>query len=428
MENTWPSSLWRATAPDVTDNPELVGDTEADVTVVGAGFTGLRAALYLAEAGIRVAVLDAAEVGWGASGRTGGQVNPMLPFNSPRRLRKLLGDAFFERITAASLGSADELFGMVETYQIECQARQKGWLRVHHSKRAHEKALADVKDWNDHGADMTVVESADVFRLSGSRAYRSGVIAPKGGAVHPLMLAQGMARAFRDRGGSIHGKTPVKSIDRDGDRWVCKTEKGTVRSEWVVVATNAYSDSLLPGLSESIIPLTPIQIATDPLPPELADEILPQGHTISDSRRIIMYARKEPDNRIVYGGLGRQRSDGTLDGFDWLRRDAARVFPQLQAIPWTHEWGGRIALTNDHLPHLHEPCKGILAGLGYNGRGVAMSMVVGRTMAQRILGAPDNDLAFPINGIRKFPFRAGKLLGLESAIGVMRLLDYLESR
>lgn len=423
-----PNSLWQATAPADEPNSPLADAISADVTIIGAGFTGLRAALDLAAAGTNVVVLDAADVAWGASGRTGGQVNPLLPFNSPQKLRELLGATYFERLTEASLNSADELFELVQKYQIDCQARQKGWLRVIHSAKAHQAALQDIQDWRAFGSTAEVVEGDELHRLAGTHAYRSGVITHKGGAVHPKMLAQGLAKAARDRGAQLFGKSPVLSLAKNGSKWLAKTPSGSVQSDWVVVATNAYSDDLLPGLAKSILPLTPIQIATAPLPDDVINSILPEGHTISDSRRVIMYARREPDNRLVYGGFGQPGSDGSLSGFEWLRKDAERVYPQLRGADWTHQWGGHVAITDDHLPHIHEPQPGLLAGLGYNGRGVAMSTVVGRVLSERVLGADSASLSLPVTKIKTVPFRRSKMFGMGTAIWFMRFLDYLETR
>ncbi len=423
-----PPSLWAATAPPGGDHPRLSADIEADVTIIGAGFTGLRTALKLSEAGVKAVVLDAGDVAYGASGRTGGQVNPMLPFNTPDQLRKLLGQTYFERLTETSLASADELFSFIKSYQIDCQARQNGWLRVCHNKRALTAARKGVAEWNVHGAGMTVVEGGDLHKLAGSTAYDAGVVTPRGGAVQPMSLARGIAAAAVQRGVSIHGRSAVIDLEKDGGKWIAKTAHGSVRSDWVVVATNGYTGDLIPKLSGTILPLTPIQMATDPLPGDVIDSVLPQGHTISDSRRVIMYARKEPDNRMVYGGFGKLERSGEIGGFDWLQKDAERVFPQLKGANWTYNWGGRVALTDDHLPHLHEPKPGILAGLGYNGRGVAMSNVMGRVMAERILGADADALPFPTSPVKTIPFRSVKMQGLGTAVWFMRLLDYLETR
>lgn len=424
----WPKSLWAQTAPDMAANPALSAQIAADVTVIGAGYTGLRAALALAEAGMQVAVLDAGDVGFGASGRTGGQVNPMLPFNAPAKIKAMVGARTFETLAEQSLGSADEVFDLINTYQIECQARQNGWLRVHHSKAAQKAATADIANWNAVGAEMRVIDRDEVTAISGSSVYRTGTLNPRGGAVHPLMFARGLAAAGLARGVQIFGQSAVTGLSKAGAKWVARTEVGAVTSDWVVVATNGYSDGLVQDLANSVIPITPIQIATDPLPSDIIDSILPEGHTISDSRRVIMYARREPDNRMVYGGHGQPDKNGNLSGFDWLARDAERVFPQLRGVTWTHRWGGRIAVTEDHLPHLHEPKAGLIVGLGYNGRGVAMSNVMGRVMAERILGARPEDLPFPVTKVAGIPLRGLKVMGMKHLIRWMKFLDYLETR
>jgi sarcosine oxidase len=228
-------------------------------------------------------------------------------------------------------------------------------------------------------------------------------------------------------GVQIFGGSPVDKVGKHGGKWRVDTPAGSVTSDWVIVATNGYTERLVPGLKQSIIPMNPIQIATEPLPDDVYDSILPGGETISDSRRVIMYARREPENRIVYGGLGRLRN-GALVGYDWLQRDAVRVFPQLAGFKWTNKWGGRIALTADHLPHIHEPQENLLVGLGYNGRGVAMSFVVGRAIAEHILGQQESDLPLPLSKIKPFPMRSAKLFGMETAISFMRLMDRLEFR
>jgi len=428
MTTQFPGSLWVNTAVPLEPSPVLEAEVDCDVVIIGAGFTGLRAALHLAEAGSRVIVLDAGDVGWGASGRTGGQVNPMLPFNTPDKLMKLVGPQYFERLTETSLDSADALFALIEKYQIDCQARQKGWLRVDHCDKARRVSASNTEIWNRHGANMQVVEGDEVAQLSGSRIYRSGVVSPRGGAVQPLSLARGLARAALAAGATIHGQSAVIGLAATADGWTVRTANGSVSTEWVVLATNGYTDGLCRGLDRTIIPVTPVQIASDPLPAQQIDSILPRGHTISDTRRIIMYARREPDGRMVFGGHGKLDSNGNIGGHEWLIRDVERIFPQLGGVNWRYRWGGHIAITGDRLPHFHEPRKGLIAGLGYNGRGVAMSHAMGLCLAQRVLGAAPETLPFPTTAIKSIPFRAIQMMGKGPVIEMMHMLDYLESR
>ena len=243
------SSYYAASTNEVTAYPVLEGAKSADVCVVGAGFTGVATALTLAERGFSVALVEANRVGWGASGRNGGQVNPMLPFNTPDKLLKLVGPQYFERLTEASLNSADALFDLIRKYDIDCQARQNGWLRVDHCDQARKVSESNTEIWNRHGADMRLVEGDEVARLSGSKIYQSGVVAPKGGAVQPLSLARGWARAALACGVTIHGQTPVTGLREAGNGRVVKTASGNVSAEWVGVSTNAYTDNLGSGLA-----------------------------------------------------------------------------------------------------------------------------------------------------------------------------------
>jgi len=181
MEVGSENSLWQATGIELDTSPTLQDEIQTDVVIVGAGFTGLSAALQLSENNTNVVVLDKYDVGFGASGRNGGQVNPMLPYNSPEDIQKIIGNHFFENLCQASLNSADALFELIEKYKIDCDARQKGWLRVDHCEKARKTSLHNAEGWIKYGAKMEPVDQTEVERLSGTSFYKSGIIAEKGG-------------------------------------------------------------------------------------------------------------------------------------------------------------------------------------------------------------------------------------------------------
>lgn len=422
-----PQSLWMQNAGSIERNLPLTDDITCDVAVIGAGYTGLRAAHKVAEAGTDVVVLDGGDVGYGASGRNGGQVNPILPFNGPDQIIDKVGKTYFERLSDVSLNSADALFSFIEKYQISCQARQNGWLRVDHCKKAKTVSRRNAEQWVEHGADIDYLEGEALQKLTGSTAYSSGILVPRGGAVQPLALAHGIARVAKSAGAKIFGGTPATRLIQLSNGWKIETPTGSVITQWVVLATNGYSDSLFVNLKSAIIPFVSVQIATPTLPPEIIKTILPGGQTIADTRRVISYARREPDDRIVIGSHGNLKTNGSLTGFDWLKRDAERIFPQLKGIEWEYAWGGKLAITDDRLPHFHEPAKGVIAGMGYNGRGVAMSNIMGTVLADRVLGAAPESLAFPVSPLKKIPFRQIQMLGKSSAVWWMQLLDKMET-
>ncbi len=405
---------------------KLDTDVDVDTVIVGAGFTGLRAALLLAKAGQKVTILEANTIAWGASGRNGGQVNPLPPENSPATIEKRLGSKYLDRIAETMLGSADELFGIINKYHIDCQARQNGWLRVDHYPGAMQSSRRIAKAWADYGIEIQYLEDEELHHETGSTAFHSGILVPKGGAIHPLSYARGLAQAAINAGASIYTDSPAHLLIKEKNKWHVKSNNQTVFAENVLLCTNGYTDSLITGLEQSIIPLVSIQIASERLPEDIIQSILPKGRTLSDTRRTIIYGRREPDNRILLGSLGRLSEKGDQSAFKDLKNEATRIYPILKDVHWEFHWGGQIAITNDHLPHLHEPEPGLFAGLGYNGRGVAMSNVMGRILAQRVLGMSADDSPFPTTKIKTYPFHQFYKLGAKAVMWWMRNRDQRE--
>ncbi len=420
-----PDSLWTATAGPAPATTPLSGERRADVAIVGGGFTGLRAALALAEAGSDTVVLEAAEAGWGASGRNGGQVNPLLPENTPETVAALIGARAAEKLCRVAMDSADELFALIQRTGILCDARQEGWLRVAHCRSAARTWTRQCESWIRAGAEIEIVGGERLAALTGTTAYAMGALTRRGGAIQPLSFARGMAAKAIAAGAAIHGASPAVGLERGAAGWTVTTPGGSVVADRVLLCTNGYTDGLWPGLARSVVPLTAVQVASEPLPDDVADSILPGGQTLSDTRRTILYGRREPDGRMLLGSVGLGDAGRAAD-FDRLRRQAVRVFPQLAGAKWRYQWGGRIALTQDHLPHLHEPAPGLLVGLGYNGRGVAMANVMGRALAERALGKDAEGLPFPTTPVRPYPFHAFTTIGIPLAIAWMGFRDRLD--
>ena len=246
--------------------------------------------------------------------------------------------------------------------------------------------------------------------------------------MQPMSLVRGLDRAVRAAGGKVFSYAPAAKMQRIGDHWHFIAGGHPVTARTIIVATNGYSDALVPKLKGSVLPLTPVQMATEPLPPEQIDTIMKSGQTVSDTRRMIIYTRREPDNRIVFGGMGYRRPLAGIGGFNWMKKDVLRCFPTLRGVNWAYQWGGQIALTDDRVPHLHEPAPGLIAGLGYNGRGVAMSRVIGQVMAERALGKDQGQLSLPVATLTSYPFRTPQILGAGLAMAWMRYLDEREAR
>lgn len=424
----FPPSLWAATAEPAEPMPVLDGESNADVVVVGAGFTGLRAALELAENGTSVVMLDAEAPGWGASGRNGGQVNPLLPVHSPGDVYKMIGRDAGERLVQASICSADELFGLIHKHGISCEARQSGWIRAAHGSRAAREFTAQCESWQRAGIKIDIVDKATLADRAGTEFFGMGAIVPGGGCIQPLSYARGLLRVCLAAGVKVYSKSRVTGLAREGGKWLATTQDGSVRASNVVLCTNGYTDRLWPGLAQTIVPVVSVQLATEPLSDNIRGSMLRGGETISDTRRLIYYGRFDAAGRFLLGSIGSKATFADAAQYTRTRREAVRIFPQLADVRWAEQWCGYIAVTKDHLPHMHEPAPGVLAGLGFNGRGVAMSGVMGRALARRLLGAAEQDLPIPITGFDRFPLHAFHRLGVSASLAWYGLRDRLEVR
>lgn len=424
----FPNSLWAATAPSFPERPHLTGSHATDVVVIGGGFTGLRTALELAIAGTRVILLEAQRIGYGASGRTGGQCNPILRM-TPAATAATLGRQHGENLVQATIESANELFHTIERHQIDCDPVQKGWLQAAHTAATAKKLETLYAAWTARGAKIDLLDRPTCERWSGSRGYLAGLFHKTAGHVQPLSLARGFAAALIRHGGEIYENSAVISAARGkGGKWTARTAQGDVTATNVVIATNGYSGSLVSGLSRTILPMVSLLAATAPLSLSQRAEILPKLTTIADMRHAIFYARFDRDFRLAIGCLGSDpENPQALGGLSRLKSGAARIFPALKNATWDYAWGGRIAVTADFLPHLHEPEPGLLIGLGFNGRGVAMSSVMGKALAAKILGAADSTLPFPISPLRAMSWHSLLSSILPLAAPVLSAVDRIDT-
>ena len=228
-------------------------------------------------------------------------------------------------------------------------------------------------------------------------------------------------------GAAIHTGSPADAIESAAGRWNVRSGRWTVTCAQVLVATNGYSGALIPDLSRSILPAHSIQIATEPLPPDLRAEILPAGLPVSDSRRLLRYFRLDGAGRFLIGARGSFGAAERGAHFAALRQAAERIFPPLREVRWTHRWSGKVALTLDHLPHVHNPAQGLYAALGYNGRGVAMASRAGVLLARLCLGMPHGGSPLPVRPVVPVPLHALRRPAMEVSAAWYRLLDRLES-
>lgn len=434
VRGTPPRSLWVATAGPPPDCPRLSGERRADVCVVGGGYTGLSAALHLAEAGAEVVLLETGEPGYGASGRNGGQVIPGLKIDPDEIERRFGLEERGARLVELVGGAADFVFDLVKRHGIECDAHQGGWIRAAHAEAGRRATADTARQWQRRGAPVEELDRVRVAELLGTDAYVGGLLDRRGGGLQPLSYARGLARAAQRAGAAVHGGAPALGLEADSRGWRVRTPEGAVLAGQVVIGTNAYGDLVgrragpWPALARSVIPVMSYMVATRPLPEAAQRRILPAGHVVSDTRRVLLYFRLDPAGRLLMGGRGRFQESSDPALYRTVMAAVGRLYPELRDPGWEFFWGGRVALTLDHLPHLHELAPGVHAALGYNGRGVAMATVMGKLLADRVQGTAAAALPFPVTPLRAIPLHALRRPVLHVVVGWKRLLDTLEVR
>jgi len=393
------------------------------MAIVGAGFTGLSAALHLAEAGRDVVVIDAQAPGWGASGRNGGQVIAGVK-DDPDVLEQRHGNSM-----VATVGSGPDLvFDLIERHDIDCSPVRNGWLQLAVSEATLRVASARAAQWQARGVPVRMLDAQEASRLSGSGVYVGGWLDHRGGTVQPLAYARGLASAAQRLGARIFGGSPAIGLTREGDGWRTETLQGSVRAATVIIATNAYTDRLHDPLRRSVVAVPSYQIATDPLPEALRATILPEGQSVSDMRRLLRYFRTDAAGRLVMGARGVYGDAPAAHAMRRQLQAVREIYPQAAGLAFPYRWGGMVAVTPDHMPHLHALAPGLLAGLGYNGRGVAMATVMGRVLAQWAAGSAPEALGFPVTPLSPMRLHAFSRLGVRAAVQYFAARDALERR
>ncbi len=372
-------------------------------------------------------MLDAAEPGWGASGRNGGQVNPGLK-PDPDEVEAEFGPELGARLVAFGWGAAEATFALIRRWQIACEARQGGTLRAAAGGPRHAEGVRrSAEQGMRRGLPVTLLEGDAAREATGHGRYRAIMRDASGGDLQPLDYARGLAEAAQRAGAAIHGASRVTALTREGGgrRWRATTPRGAVRAETVVLGTNGYTDDLWPGLRRSIVPVFSSIAATAPLPAAVAAGIMPMRASLYESGHVTVYLRIDQAGRLLIGGRGPQRPIGDPGPVRYLVRYAERLWPQLAGAAWTHGWNGQLAMTTDHYPHLHEAAPGLLACLGYNGRGVALATAMGGEIARLATGTPARDIALPVTPIRPIPLHGFWRLGVVAKVLEGRIRDRL---
>jgi gamma-glutamylputrescine oxidase len=377
-------SYYVATANPAPACPPLTGEIDADLVVVGGGCTGLSAALHAAEQGLSVVLLEGGRIGWGASGRNGGQMIPGLR-KGAAELVKAYGRERASTLFHLALEARELVLERIARHAIACDLKTTGHL------------LAAVKASDLPGLDeeaeclASVMNYPHAERLdaSGMRGqvdapYHGGLLDRLGGHMHPLNYALGLAEAARAAGVTIHEQSTATGLENTSAGVRVATANGTVRARQAILAGDALLTGLMPRVNSRIMPVANYILATEPLG-ERAQALIPQDAAISDTRFVVNYYRLSADGRLIFGGGERYTRDAPSDIAGFVRPHMERVFPQLAGVPITHAWGGLVSITLTRLPHVGRQGE-VLFAHGYSGMGVILSTLAGKLLAEEIGG------------------------------------------
>ena len=395
-KNFWLTTV-RAPQIPVRELPQTV-----DVAVIGGGFTGLSAARNLARGGARVAVLEAENVGWGASGRNGGMVLSGLKLGTATLIARY-GREATKRMYAASLESIDCVEQLVHEENIDCNFSRCGHLEVACKAKHFEDFRHSAETIErEFGHKLRIVEKADLPQEIGSAIYHGGMVDEVSAGVNPARYVAGLACAASKAGAKIHEKTCVVGLQRDsrqGEKgWSVRTARGTLHARDVLIATSGYTSRITPSLQKKIIPIGSFIIVTEVLPEAMARELSPRNRMIYDSKNYLYYYRLTPDRRMLFGGRAAffpENENTVRDSARILRDGMISVYPQLRETKVEYVWGGTLDFAFDIMPHAGK-MDGMFYSVGYAGHGVAMATLLGRKIAESILTGRDEN---PFAGI-----------------------------
>lgn len=396
------ASYYAASANLDPDLPPLHGSTQADVCIIGAGYTGLSAALHLRERGFSVVVLEAERVGWGASGRNGGQVGTGQR-RPQHELEQRLGKPHARLLWDLGLEAVQLVRELIARHAIRCDLRE-GILHVGWKPRDDEHLRSEVAHLQSaYGYTHCRHVGRDEAReLSGSEVFCGGMLDEGSVHLHPLNYTLGLAQAAIDAGARIHERSRVTGYSR-GEPMRVHTTQGDVRADRVILACNGYLERLEPRIAGRVMPINNFMLATEPLDEEAASRINPRNLGIQDSRFVINYWKLSADNRLLFGGGENYRRGFPADIRSFVRKHMLEIYPQLADTRIDYGWGGTLAITLKRMPAIGHLEAGLYHALGYSGHGIPTATLAGKLLAETIAGHSDRfDLMAKIPAA-KFP-------------------------
>ena len=392
-------SLWGATAIANPVSRRLEESLQADVLVVGGGYTGLSSALHLAQQGISVVLLEAKSIGFGGSGRNAGLVNAGV-WQNPDHVNTQLGEASAARFNQALRDSPALVFELVRRFDMSCDASQSGTVNIAHSRAAMAYLEDRCRQLQALGAAVEMIDGPRAEAISASPMYcHGGILDPGAGTIHPLNYVRGLAKAALDQGALLFQESGIESLSRQNDCWLASTSRGEVSADQVIIATNAYADDNSEQVRKSTLPVFIFQCATEPLSADVAASIIPQRHGLWDTQTLMTSSRMDSSGRLVMSSAGRLQGLQRAIRQNWMTRTRDRLFPQAAGSAWEYQWSGQIGVTSSKILRVQLLAPGVFAPAGFNGRGIGPGTVIGKHLADTIVSGNRDDFPFPIEAL-----------------------------
>jgi len=378
-------SWYAASANPLDTFQEAHGTQTFDVAIIGAGFSGLSSALHLTELGYKVCIIDAHRVGWGASGRNGGQIGSGQRV-AQDELETLVGDTLAKEAFDIGVDAADLVRSLIKKHKIRC-AYQSGSIEAYHKKRYNKHGPLEVEHMQaKYGYGSLQYLSPEAMNEKvGSQDYSAGILDTHAGHLHPLNYARGLAKAAVDAGATIFEMSRVISV-AGGSPCVVKTDKADISAEHVVLACNGYLGDLDRQVANRVMPINNFIIATEPLDDAACRSLIRDGECVHDSRFVVNYFRISQDNRLLFGGGENYTYKFPRDIKETVRKPMLKVYPHLKDVRIDYAWGGTLAITYNRLPHFEFRKEGIVNISGYSGSGVHMATMAGKIVAEAVSG------------------------------------------
>jgi glycine/D-amino acid oxidase-like deaminating enzyme len=403
-------NLWNHSAAPAPETSALSSDISCDTAIIGGGFTGLSAALHLAEAGVDAVVLEAKVIGFGGSGRNVGLVNAGM-WMRPDDIIAAVGETTGERLVRELGDGPAYVFELIGKHGVDCEAVHNGTLHLAVGQDGVKEIETRAAQWQRRGAPVEALSADSAAKLTGAQGFAGALLDRRAGTVQPLGYARGLARAAMNAGAKLFTGTPVVSATRDNETIVLRTAGGQVWAKKLIIASNAYS-GVVPSMNwsdhgQELVPMYYFQFATNPLPPDIISRILPQGHGCWDTGLVMTSFRTDKSGRLIFGSIGSLDTLGKATHRSFARRAVNALYPFIGDFEFEYWWDGQIGMTRNNLPSFHQPEENVWSIAGYNGRGISPGTVFGRALAGVSMGN-EGAMMLPITPVSGDALRGAK--------------------